>query len=295
MKPNKPLDSNKKKYPRTDTTHRISNNINDKNRTSRTNSPASNRTTTQAQTTDNLPTQTKFFVKFGEGPDNDKVLQKPRTPNYFTNLSEKFNAFNASTSSPKDAGAYSNLLGWDLDTNIAKTKPSDDKSDNQQLLRNFEKNFKPNQCLEENSKYYDRQNNRRFASVNPVVARIIEFMGRLNEHDECSPLGQFFDEKLQIIKLIYQNLRENYSMSDALSLCPDQTEMNIDRPHELLENNVKNQVPKQRANLEIPQDNLSALPPVVQVRYFWRTIFFLLKGLNSKELIILSLFLKKSK
>jgi len=273
MKPDQPSESNSNKsYLKTETTCRLNNT---KKRTSRNSSPtfnANTRTLITSKIESHLP-QTTFFVKFGEELDNEKVLQKPRPSSYTTNLSEKFNAFYKHPNRLETNKLNLNLLGWDLGNNNSNAKNTKIKNDNIQLLQSFSNNFRQNECLEENSQYHERNNDRKYASVNPVVARIIEFMSKLNEHHECTSLGRLFDEKLQIIKLIYQTLRENYSISDTLALIPDHTEMNIERPLESLENDNQKKLTKKQVNTELGQENvILAIPsiptPVTQARYF---------------------------
>lgn len=159
------------------------------------------------------PRQTTFFVKF---ENNIKIpsLSTKSEPSFestkrpLTNLSNRFSSINDSAKPIE-----TNILNWQLEDNTAKTQKI-----YKSLAELYEVPF--HYTLEENNNFYASGHNPQYASVNPYLKGIIEFLSSLNEHDINSPIGLQWEKKLRMLNVICSNMPYKSNISDSFRMCP---------------------------------------------------------------------------
>lgn len=157
--------------------------------------------------------QTTFFVKF---ENNIKIpslstkseLSSESTKRPLTNLSNRFSSINDSAKPIE-----TNILNWQLEDNSAKSQKI-----YKSLAELYEVPF--HYTLEENNNFYASDHNPQYASVNPYLKGIIEFLSSLNEHDINSPIGLQWEKKLRMLNVICSNMPYKSNISDSFRMCP---------------------------------------------------------------------------
>ena len=156
--------------------------------------------------------QTKFLVKFDNNVKIPSLSSKSEfsenTKKKLTSLSNRFSQMNDNAKP-----IQTNILNWQLEDNTSLTEKR-----YKSIAELYELPFL--NTLEENNHFYASGCNPKYASVNPYLKGIIEFLSPLNEHDITSQMGLKWENKLKMMSNICSNMPYKSNISDSLQMCP---------------------------------------------------------------------------